>query len=63
MADPLLEGKYPMKGLEQALGVSAMCLQDEASTRPLIEDVVTALEHLAITIDEEVTCETQVEIL
>ncbi|KAL8462736.1 hypothetical protein ACS0TY_033672 [Phlomoides rotata] len=62
MADPLLEGKYPMKGLEQALGVASMCLQDEATTRPLIEDVVTALEHLAITTDEEVTCTDQVDV-
>ncbi|KAF3795357.1 Serine/threonine-protein kinase [Nymphaea thermarum] len=47
MADPLLEGKYPIKGLYQALAVAAMCLQEEASTRPLMGDVVTALEHLA----------------
>lgn len=60
MADPLLEGKYPMKGLYQALAVAAMCLQDEASTRPLIEDVVTALEYLAVTTDE-VTSETDTD--
>ncbi|XP_051135180.1 probable serine/threonine-protein kinase PBL23 isoform X2 [Andrographis paniculata] len=48
MVDPLLEGNYPVKGLFQALAVAAMCLQDEASTRPLIGDVVTALEYLAI---------------
>lgn len=47
MADPLLEGKYPMKGLYQALAVAAMCLQEDASNRPVISDVVTALEHLA----------------
>lgn len=52
-----------MKGLEQALGIAAMCLQDEATTRPLIEDVVTALEHLAITTDEEVTCRPDVKII
>ncbi|KAK6133330.1 hypothetical protein DH2020_032933 [Rehmannia glutinosa] len=57
MADPLLEGKYPVKGLYQALAVAAMCLQEEASTRPLIGDVVTALEYLAVTTDE-VTSET-----
>ncbi|WOK91866.1 hypothetical protein Cni_G00557 [Canna indica] len=49
MADPLLEGKYPMKGLYQALAVAAMCLQEEATIRPLISDVVTALEYLANT--------------
>ncbi|XP_073158437.1 probable serine/threonine-protein kinase PBL23 [Henckelia pumila] len=53
MADPLLEGKYPMKGLFQALAVAAMCLQEEASTRPLIGDVVTALEYLAMPTDDE----------
>ncbi|GAB2215593.1 hypothetical protein Droror1_Dr00019982, partial [Drosera rotundifolia] len=47
MADPLLEGNYPIKGLYQALAVAAMCLQEEASTRPLISDVVTALEYLS----------------
>ncbi|XVF40675.1 hypothetical protein PTKIN_Ptkin01aG0133500 [Pterospermum kingtungense] len=47
MADPLLEDKYPAKGLYQALAVAAMCLQEEAKTRPLIGDVVTALEFLA----------------
>ncbi|URD75485.1 serine threonine-protein kinase [Musa troglodytarum] len=47
MADPSLEGRYPTKGLYQALAVAAMCLQEEASSRPLISDVVTALEYLA----------------
>ncbi|KAG0503609.1 hypothetical protein HPP92_003681 [Vanilla planifolia] len=48
MADPLLEGKYTTKGLYQALAVAAMCLQEEASTRPLMSDVVTALEYLMV---------------
>ncbi|KAK6946877.1 Protein kinase domain [Dillenia turbinata] len=48
MADPLLEGNYPQKGLYQALAVAAMCLQEEADTRPLISDVVTALEYLTV---------------
>ncbi|KAI5656814.1 hypothetical protein M9H77_25607 [Catharanthus roseus] len=52
LADPLLEGKYPMKSMYQAVAVAAMCLQDEASTRPLIGDVVTALEYLAGRKDE-----------
>ncbi|KAH6831589.1 Protein kinase superfamily protein [Perilla frutescens var. hirtella] len=60
IVDPLLKGEFPMKGLHQGLAVVAMCLQDEASTRPLIEDVVTALEHLAIT-TEEVAAETNAE--
>ncbi|KAJ0974767.1 hypothetical protein J5N97_016732 [Dioscorea zingiberensis] len=48
MVDPLLEGNFPVKGLYQALAVAAMCLQEEASTRPLIADVVTALEYLTV---------------
>ncbi|XP_023886760.1 probable serine/threonine-protein kinase PBL23 [Quercus suber] len=53
MADPLLEDNYPVKGLYQALAVAAMCLQEEADTRPLISDVVTALEFLSIHRNEE----------
>lgn len=47
MADPLLQGHYPIRGLYQALAVAAMCLQEQATTRPLIGDVVTALTYLA----------------
>ena len=46
MADPLLENKYPRKGLYQAIAMAAMCLQEEANTRPLIADIATALEYL-----------------
>jgi len=53
MADPLLEDNYPVKGLYQALAVAAMCLQEEADTRPLISDVVTALEFLSVPRNEE----------
>ena len=37
-----------MTGLNQAVGICAMCLQEEASVRPLIGDVVAALSFLAI---------------
>ncbi|KAL6874378.1 hypothetical protein ACP4OV_013398 [Aristida adscensionis] len=47
MADPGLEGRYPMRGLYQALAVASMCIQSEAASRPLIADVVTALSYLA----------------
>jgi hypothetical protein len=47
MADPLLDNKFPLKGLNQALAISSMCLQEEATSRPLISDVVTALTFLA----------------
>ncbi|PIA38762.1 hypothetical protein AQUCO_02700162v1 [Aquilegia coerulea] len=47
MADPKLQGVYPMRGLYQALAVAAMCVQEQASLRPVIADVVTALGYLA----------------
>ncbi|TMW89130.1 hypothetical protein EJD97_017624, partial [Solanum chilense] len=47
MADPLMGEDYPMKALYQALAIAAMCLQEEAGTRPLMSDVVTALEFLS----------------
>ena len=47
MADPLLRGRYPVRGLYQALAVAAMCLQENAAQRPMIHDVVTALSYLA----------------
>lgn len=47
LADPMLQGRYPMRGLYQAIAVAAMCLQEDAATRPLIGDVVTALNYLA----------------
>lgn len=46
MADPLLRDAYPTKGLYQALAIAAMCLQEDATMRPAISDVVTALEYL-----------------
>ncbi|KAJ6397090.1 hypothetical protein OIU77_022016 [Salix suchowensis] len=53
MADPLLEGNYSQKSLYQALAIAAMCLQVEADTRPLMADVVTALEFLTGPIEEK----------
>ncbi|KAF9610951.1 hypothetical protein IFM89_025984, partial [Coptis chinensis] len=49
MADPLLQGDFPVRGLNQAVAVAAMCLQEEAVVRPLMSDVVTALSFLAVT--------------
>ncbi|PNX76916.1 serine/threonine-protein kinase PBS1-like protein, partial [Trifolium pratense] len=48
LADPLLKGNYPMRGLYQALAIASMCLLDDATARPLIGDVVTALGVLAM---------------
>ncbi|KAG5515413.1 hypothetical protein RHGRI_036460 [Rhododendron griersonianum] len=47
MADPDLEGQYPMRGLYQALAIAAMCVQEHPNMRPLIADIVTALNYLA----------------
>ncbi|GER25647.1 protein kinase superfamily protein [Striga asiatica] len=47
MADRDLEGQYPMRGLYQALAISAMCIQEQPSLRPAITDIVSALKYLA----------------
>ncbi|XP_022935566.1 probable serine/threonine-protein kinase PBL7 [Cucurbita moschata] len=47
MADPMLRGQYPSRGLYQALAVAAMCVQEQPNMRPVIADVVTALSYLA----------------
>ncbi|CAD5172113.1 serine/threonine-protein kinase PBS1-like [Musa acuminata AAA Group] len=47
LADPRLQGRFPMRGLYQALAVASMCIQEQAASRPGIADVVTALSYLA----------------
>ncbi|XP_071738057.1 probable serine/threonine-protein kinase PBL23 [Rutidosis leptorrhynchoides] len=47
VADPLLNGNYSIKCLHQAIAIASMCLQEEASTRPYMSDVVVALDYLA----------------
>ena len=47
MADPLLKGNFPVRALYQAVAISSMCLREEDNTRPLIKDVVCALQFLA----------------
>lgn len=47
LVDPKLQGRYPMRGLYQAFAVASMCIQEQAASRPLIADVVTALSYLA----------------
>ncbi|KAK4356726.1 hypothetical protein RND71_025697 [Anisodus tanguticus] len=48
MADPVLKNKFPERSLNQAVGIAAMCLQEEPSVRPLISDVVAALTTLDV---------------
>ena len=47
MADPMLRGQSPSRGLYQALAIAAMCVQEQPNMRPVIADVVTALSYLA----------------
>lgn len=48
MADPHLKGAFPDKSLNQAVGVAAMCVQEDPSVRPMISDVVAALSFLMV---------------
>ncbi|OMO72884.1 hypothetical protein COLO4_27414 [Corchorus olitorius] len=52
MADPLLKKQFPERGLNQAVAIAAMCLQEESAARPLMSDVVTALSFLSIATEE-----------
>ncbi|KAI9115895.1 hypothetical protein K1719_012825 [Acacia pycnantha] len=54
LADPLLQGNFPVRDFNQAVAVAAMCLHEEPSARPFISDVVTALTFLG-TDDSEAT--------
>ncbi|XP_073139397.1 probable serine/threonine-protein kinase PBL7 isoform X2 [Henckelia pumila] len=47
IVDPALEGQYPVRGLYQAIAITAMCVQEQPSIRPLVTDIVTALSFLA----------------
>ncbi|OIV96257.1 hypothetical protein TanjilG_05097 [Lupinus angustifolius] len=47
MVDPLLGGNFPVRCLHQAIAITAMCLQEQPKVRPLIADIVVALEYLA----------------
>ncbi|KAM7527394.1 hypothetical protein LguiB_030804 [Lonicera macranthoides] len=46
LVDPLLREEVPAKSLSQAVAVAAMCLGEDASMRPMIREVVTALSFL-----------------
>ncbi|CAN1269689.1 Probable serine/threonine-protein kinase PBL26 [Linum perenne] len=46
LADPLLNNDFPVRGMNQAMAVAAMCLQEDAAVRPYMTDVVSALSFL-----------------
>ncbi|GMH10364.1 hypothetical protein Nepgr_012205 [Nepenthes gracilis] len=47
MADPRLNKEFPATSINQAVGIAAMCLQEEPTVRPLISDVVSVLGFIS----------------
>lgn len=47
LVDPSLEGRYPPRAFHQLVVIASMCLQEQAHVRPIIADVVFALDHVA----------------
>ncbi|XP_010247085.1 PREDICTED: serine/threonine-protein kinase CDL1-like isoform X2 [Nelumbo nucifera] len=47
LVDPQLQGRFPLRCLHHAIAITAMCLQEQPTFRPLIADIVVALEYLA----------------
>ncbi|KAL9244800.1 hypothetical protein vseg_018526 [Gypsophila vaccaria] len=47
LADPALQGRYPSRCFHHAVAIAAMCLHEQPGFRPLITDVLVALEFLA----------------
>ncbi|KAF5455643.1 hypothetical protein F2P56_025195 [Juglans regia] len=47
LVDPLLQGCFPVRCLHHAIAITAMCLQEQPTFRPLIGDIVVALEYLS----------------
>ncbi|KAI3962623.1 hypothetical protein MKW92_041803 [Papaver armeniacum] len=48
IADPLMEGQYPHRGLVQALNLVKWCLQEDYRKRPLTAEVVRFLTNLIL---------------
>ncbi|XP_051124532.1 probable serine/threonine-protein kinase PBL21 [Andrographis paniculata] len=46
IVDPRL-GRFSARSLHHAIAITSMCIQEQASFRPLIGDIVSALEYLA----------------
>lgn len=47
LVDPQLQGSYPVRCLHHAIAITAMCIQEQPTFRPLIGDIVVALEYLS----------------
>ncbi|XP_010492559.1 PREDICTED: receptor-like kinase LIP1 [Camelina sativa] len=52
MADPLLKKNFSERGLNQAVAITSMCLQEEPTARPLISDVTVALSFLSMSTED-----------
>ncbi|KAL1213072.1 Receptor-like kinase LIP1 [Cardamine amara subsp. amara] len=52
MADPLLKMNFSERGLNQAVAITSMCLQEEPTARPLISDVMVALSFLSMSTED-----------
>lgn len=46
LADPRLNGQFPMSALHRAVAVAAMCLREKANARPTMNEVVLAMNYL-----------------
>ncbi|CAL9101824.1 probable serine/threonine-protein kinase PBL21 [Musa acuminata AAA Group] len=46
LADPFLQGHYSPRGFHQLVVIASMCLQEQPHVRPIIADVVVALNHV-----------------
>lgn len=46
MVDPLLNGQFSVRSLQHAVAITAMCIQEQANFRPIISDIVVALDYL-----------------
>lgn len=47
LVDPLLRGRFSTSSLHHTVAITAMCIQEQPTFRPLIGDIVVALEYLA----------------
>ena len=52
MVDPVLNKKFSERGLNQAVAIASMCVQEEASARPFISDVMVALSFLSMSSED-----------
>ncbi|XP_010453809.1 PREDICTED: receptor-like kinase LIP1 [Camelina sativa] len=52
MADPLMKKNFSERGLNQAVAITSMCLQEEPTARPLISDVTVALSFLSMSTED-----------